>query len=219
MAKVFFWDVDTQMDFMLPGRPLYVPGAEHILPELNALTQHSRQAGIPVLGSEDSHSVADPEIADEPDWVTTFPPHCLAGTEGQRRVPETAPRDPLYIESAPMPREELARAVERHGGEILFRKQTFDVFSNPNVEPVLASLRPQRVVVYGVTRDICVRYAVEGFLRRGREQVFLVTDATRALDTDRGEALLAEWRGRGVKTVTTADVLSGVVGMERRGAA
>src|SRR5688572_27333386 len=135
MSQVIFWDVDTQIDFMLPGRPLYVSGAEEILPQLAALTRHARAAGIRILGSEDSHSLADPEISLEPDWRSTYPPHCLAGTEGQRRVPETMPENPLYVESDALPRDELAERVRRHAGEILFRKQTFDAFRNPNVTP------------------------------------------------------------------------------------
>ena len=32
MAGTIFWDVDTQVDFMLPTGKLYVPGAEQIVP-------------------------------------------------------------------------------------------------------------------------------------------------------------------------------------------
>jgi len=211
VTQVIFWDVDTQIDFMLPGRSLYVSGAEEILPQLLALTRHARETGIRILGSEDSHSPADAEISTEPDWKTTFPPHCLAGTEGQRRVAETAPIDPLYVESAPVPAGELAAAVRSHTGEILFRKQTFDGFSNPNVEPVLDLLGPSWVVIYGVAQDVCVNFAVDGFLRRGREEVLFVTDATRALDLDRARELERGWRTRGARPVTTADVLAQVL--------
>ena len=219
MAELIFWDVDTQVDFMLPGRILYVPGAERLLPRLGALTEHARKAGIRRLGSEDSHSMSDPEISLDPDWKTTFPPHCMAGTEGQRRVPETAPRDPLYIETRPIPPDQLREMVEGHAGEILFRKQTLDAFQNPNVEPVLDLVRPSAVVVYGVAQDICVRYAIQRFLRHARERVYAVTDATCALDGSRGQELFEEWRANGVRTLTTAEVLSGAVTGDRRGAA
>ncbi len=215
MSQVIFWDEDTQVDFMLPGKALYIPGAERILPNLAALTGYARETGIRIVGSEDWHSLSDPEISLEPDRVVTWPPHCMAGTAGQLRVPETRPRHPLYIESTPLPRERLASLVSGHEGEILFRKQTVDVFEQPNVEPVLDLLRPSAVVVYGVALDVCVRFAVEGFLRRGREEVVLVTDATRAIDAARGEALVEEWRRRGVRAVTTADVLAGSVSAAR----
>jgi nicotinamidase-related amidase len=143
----------------------------------------------------------------------------MAGTEGQLRVPATRPQDPLYIESAPLPPDRLAKLARGHRGEIFFRKQTVDVFEQPNVEPVLDSLAPSAVLIYGVALDVCVRLAIEGFLRRGREDLLLVTDATCPIDAARGAALLEEWRSRNVRLLTTADVLSGAVTSERVGAA
>ena len=49
-------------------------------------------------------------------------------------------------------------------------------------------------------------------LRRNRPQtdLWLVTDAVRAIHADAGSRLLRDWAQRGVKMVTTADVLRGV---------
>ena len=46
MAGNLFWDVDTQVDFVDPGGVLHVPGAEAIVPNLEALTVHARRMGI-----------------------------------------------------------------------------------------------------------------------------------------------------------------------------
>jgi len=35
---MLFWDVDTQLDFMMPGGSLYIAGAEKIIPNLRELT-------------------------------------------------------------------------------------------------------------------------------------------------------------------------------------
>lgn len=219
MSKVIFWDEDTQVDFMYPGRPLYVPGGETILPALDELTEFARRAGIRILGSEDWHSRADAEISDDPNWMTTFPPHCMAGTEGQLRVPETRPLDPLYVSSSPRDPDELVAEVRRHGGEVFFRKQTVDLFSNPNVEPVLAALAPETVVVYGVATDFCVFHAVEGFLRRRAARVIVAADAIRAIDEGRGSALLRGWAARGVEIADTAGILSRLGAATERGVA
>ena len=40
-----FWEVDAQVDFMLPGGKLYVPGAEKLLPNLRRLTDAATPAG------------------------------------------------------------------------------------------------------------------------------------------------------------------------------
>ena len=40
MAQVIFWDVDTQYDFMKADGKLYVPDAEHIIPNLERVRDH-----------------------------------------------------------------------------------------------------------------------------------------------------------------------------------
>ena len=216
MTRTVFWDVDTQADFILPEGSLYIQGAEALLPRLAALTAFARDKGIALLGSVDFHAPTDPEISDRPDFRETYPPHCLAGTPGQERVEATRPRDPLFIDSRPEDKVALKRSVKQHlgrGGEVIFRKQRFDVFSNPNVDTVLDAVRPDRVVVYGVALDVCDRYAVEGLLARRRYRVALVRDATRAIQPVEGERLVADWAGRGVCMMTIDQVIGGVLGI------
>lgn len=201
MPGVIFWDVDTQYDFIMPNGKLYVTGSETILPNLKQLTDHARQQGIPIFGSVDNHQPHDPEISDNPDFQNTFPPHCLAGTPGQKKVPETQPQDPIWIDTeAP---DDLIDRVQNHTGEIIFRKQQFDVFTNPNVEPVLEALKPDRIVVYGVALDVCNAYAINGFLKRSTAPIQLVLDATQAIIPERGEQLVSDWQTQGVEILTT----------------
>ncbi len=207
--RTIFWDVDTQVDFMMPDGKLYVPGAERLLPNLAALTAHARRQGIRIVGSVDAHETTDRELRAPADFRSTFPPHCLRGTPGAEKVPATAPLDPLFLESRPYPAGELAEAVRRHRGEIVFCKQEFDVFSNPNVGTVLDTLVPEVVVVYGVALDVCDKYAVEGLLARGGLRVAVVGDAVAPIDAGEGTRLLEAWRDRGVEVVSTADVLAG----------
>jgi hypothetical protein len=65
-------------------------------------------------------------------------------------------------------------------------------------------------VLYGVALDVCDKYAVEG-IRRNRPQIdlWLVTDAVRAIHADAATALLEDWERGGVKMVTSADILAG----------
>jgi nicotinamidase/pyrazinamidase len=209
MGKTVFWDVDTQQDFMYPDGKLYVPGAEDIIPNLARLRRFASTHGVRTIASADDHVPSDPEISDHPDSQKTFPPHCMRGTTGQQRIPETALRDPLIVEPTPRDREQLAKAVLAHRGDILFHKHTFDVFSNGNVLPVLDAIDPEEIVLFGVALDICDRYAIEGLLRhRPDTRLQVVTDATAAIDAERGDALLQSWRARGVVMTTTRDVVS-----------
>ncbi|PYO80483.1 MAG: hypothetical protein DMD67_00345 [Gemmatimonadetes bacterium] len=101
MPRIIFWDVDTQYDFMHADGKLYVPEAERIVGNLKRLTDYAHAHGIRIVASADDHVTAHPEISDAPDWATTFPPHCMRGTPGQKKIPETGLRDPLVM---PMPR-------------------------------------------------------------------------------------------------------------------
>ena len=132
----------------------------------------------------------------------------MRGTPGQRKIPETSLRDPLVIE----PDQSLPAGISTHRGDFLVHKHWFDVFTNPHVGPLLDLLAPSDIVLYGVALDVCNRYAIEGLLRhRPSARIHLVTDATRAIRPENTAALLSDWERRGVKLVTSADVLSGRV--------
>jgi nicotinamidase/pyrazinamidase len=221
--RTVFWDVDTQLDFMLPSGMLYVPGAEVLLANLGRLTAAARALRIPIVHTADDHELADPEIAEEgADFVDTFPPHCLRGTAGVERVPETKPR-PGTVEVA-WDGTGLDLEAVRSAPEILIHKKRFDVFSNPATGPIIGALAPERVVIYGVALDVCDRYAVEGMLGLAGDgdggklpfEIVVVEDAVAAIDPDRGAELLADWRRRGVRVVPTSEVLA-ACGLETRG--
>src|SRR3989442_3991639 len=116
MARVIFWDVDTQYDFMRADGKLYVPEAESIIPTLKRLTDYAHTHGIRIVASADDHVAGDAEISDTPDWKTTFPPHCMRGTPGQTKIPETALRHPFVIEPARLDPKARPDRVRRHQG-------------------------------------------------------------------------------------------------------
>ena len=208
MARVIFWDVDTQHDFMHADGKLYVPDAEHIIGNLKRLTDYAHTHGIRVIASADDHVAGHPEISDTPDWKNTFPPHCMRGTPGQKKLPETALRDPLVIEPARTDPAALAERVRAHMGDILFHKHRFDVFTNDNVRTVLDVLAPADIVLYGVATDVCDKAAVEGLLERlPHARLFVVTDAVKGIDKDISEQLLKEWGEEGARLVRTTEVV------------
>lgn len=176
---VIFWDVDTQVDFISPGGKLYVPGAEKLIPNWKRLTDFAAQKGILVLGDVDAHRPDDDEFK-------VFPPHCLAGTPGQQKIPETIlPRQYLI----PNRQVELRRDLSAYQ-QVILEKQTLDVFSNPNIEDLLRLVgKEPEVVVYGVVTECCVDLVARGLLQRGY-RVRLVTDATRHWDEEKARATL-----------------------------
>jgi nicotinamidase/pyrazinamidase len=210
MKRTLFWDVDTQEDFISATGLLAVPGAEAIRPALARLTEHAHDRGIRIVATADDHDVGHAEItsAEAADWRSTFPPHCMRGTPGQRKVAETALRNALVIEPVPLPPADIANAVAAHEGDILLHKPSLDVFRwNPSAETVLHTLAPDRIVLYGVATDFCVVAAIEGVRRlRPQAELLVVRDAIAAIDTARGDALCASWAASGVTLVSSPDV-------------
>jgi nicotinamidase/pyrazinamidase len=208
LARVIHWDVDTQYDFMRADGKLYVPDAEQLIPNLRRLTDFAHANRICIVASADDHVPGHRELSDAPDWRDTFPPHCLRGTPGQKKIPETALRDPLVIEPEPQDTVALGARVRAHHGDILFHKHWFDVFTNANVETVLDVLAPAAIVLYGVALDVCNRYAIEGLLtRRPAIRLYAVKDAMKPIHQDAADSLLRDWERRGVRLVATEDAL------------
>ena len=208
MTKLVFWDVDTLYDFMKSDGKLYVPGSEEIIPAVKQLTDFAHRNRIPIVASADNHEPTDPEISAAPDWKSTFPPHCMRGTAGQLKIAETALHSPLVIEPELQDPGALAQQVLAHRGDILLNKRALDVFTNPNVTAVLRALEPEAVVIYGVATDFCDRYTVDGLLHRLPQAVlYLVRDAVRAINPAEGERLIQEWQRRGVRLITTPEIV------------
>jgi nicotinamidase/pyrazinamidase len=205
MAGRILWDVDTQVDFMEPAGKLYVPGAKDVAPVMEELVDAARAARLVHVASADDHEATDPEISDDPDLRNTYPPHCLRGTRGAEKILETRQRDPLPLALLPFPPGLVPGMIEGRR-EFLLLKKSFDVFTNPNAEPLLAALDPDEIVVFGVATDVCDNAAILGFLQRGRRVTF-VEDASRGLDEARTAACVAAWRDRGVEVATAGEVI------------
>ena len=201
-----FWDVDTQVDFMEPSGKLYVPGARDVAPALERLVDAARAAGVVHVASADDHELTDPEISESPDLRNTFPPHCLRGTHGAEKILETKQRDPLPLSLVPFPPGLIPGLVDGRR-EILLLKKNFNVFTNPNTEPLLDALDPEEIVVFGVATDVCDDAAILGFLLRGL-RVRFVEDAASGLDEARVAACTAVWRERGVEFSSAEEVIA-----------
>ncbi|MGH3002540.1 MAG: cysteine hydrolase family protein [Gaiellaceae bacterium] len=195
------WDVDTQVDFVRPDGKLSVPRAEEAAPAMARLVSAARAAGIPHVASADDHELTDSEISEQPDFRTTYPPHCLRGTTGADKVAETRQLDPVPLALTHVPARWL------RGREFLLLKKSFDVFTNPNTEPLLSLLDPDEIVLFGVSTDVCDDAAIRGLLERGRRVTF-VEDASRGLDDARTVRCTAEWRDRGVRFASVDEVLA-----------
>jgi nicotinamidase-related amidase len=192
-----FLDVDTQVDFMLPTGALYVAGAEQIIPNLSKLMACARRNNVPVLSSADAHEPDDPSFAE-------WPPHCVVGTPGQRRIPETQ-----FLDSTVIPdRPGMFTPPRNWSGAhfvIEIEKQNYSVTANVNFDAVLAALGRCHFVVFGVATEYCVRDSALS-LRRFQIPVDLVIDAVKPMTEDGGRKAIDEMVAAGVRLVSTEEV-------------
>lgn len=191
---VVFFDVDTQMDFMRATGSLYVSGAELIVPNLQRLMNWARSHDVPVISTADAHSPDDPEFK-------IWPPHCVIGTPGQQRIPETMFSAPVVIPCRPGAFQPPARWV----GQFIVEKATYSVQGNPNFDALLHALGLRRAVVFGVATECCVLAGALA-LRRHGFNVDVVEDAIQPITGDGGRKALEEMAAAGVRMVTTAEV-------------
>lgn len=192
--KITLVDVDTQFDFMHPEGNLYVPQAETLSDNFKSLIAFAQSQDIPIIASVDAHDKDDPEFKQ-------FPPHCVKGTAGQKKVDETAIEDALVIENAPLSLDlSQTRAV-------VLEKVIFSLFGNPNADAVLNHFEAEEFVVFGLATDYCVKAAALGLRERGHK-VSLVTDAIKAVTLEGEQSALAEMKSAGVKFISTQEVIN-----------
>ncbi len=204
--KIIFWDVDTQFDFMRPQGALYVPGAEEIIDKVGEVRRFALENGFSILSDVDWHRLDNPEISLQPDMKTTFPPHAMAGTPGAERVGDLGNVPIDYIEIDEVDMAQLRKLVQKDQFHIVIRKQSLNVFDNPNTHRLVDLIHPEHVIAFGVALDCCVYYVLTELSKHKGVRRSLLTDATRGLQTRPDEEVYDELRRRGVEITTFEEI-------------
>lgn len=202
-----FWDVDTQFDFMQPDGKLYIPGAEEIIDRISEVRKFALDNGFSIVASTDWHSRDNDEITDDPDYELTFPPHCMAGESGSERVGFLGEVPVEYVETEEIETDALQKLIDKDQFHIVIRKETVDVFSNPNTHKLVELLKPQTIAVFGVSLDICVYHTVH-MLAKSRHDgttLFLLKDAVKGLGAKPEAEILDEIEQMGVEITAFGD--------------
>ena len=197
MKEAIFFDVDTQYDFMRKDGKLYVPDAEKIIPNLKKITDFAKKKNISVIASADNHKMNDWEISSK-----TFPPHCMEGTKGQKKIKETILPCTKIVPNKKLEKEKLKKILEND--KLLILKQKYNVFSNPNTKKILKGVI--KAYVYGVATDYCVKAAVLG-LRNMNIGTYVIKDAIKPVFKKNEKKDFALFKKKGAKFLTTKQLL------------
>lgn len=181
--------VDVQNDFC-EGGSLAVAGGGEVA---QRIAEHVRSHGhdySAVVATADWHENPGPHFADEPDYVDTWPAHCVAGTPG-------AQFHPALAETA-----ESADAVFRKGRQSAaysgFEGSADEDGQAVDLRTWLADCGVTAVDVVGIATDHCVRATALDAVRSGlRTRVLL--DMTAGVADDTTTRALAQLREAGVE--------------------
>ncbi|EPH46188.1 nicotinamidase [Streptomyces aurantiacus] len=172
--------VDVQNDFC-EGGSLAVSGGADVAAAITELIGQAPACYRHVVATRDHHIDPGDHFSDRPDFVDSWPPHCVAGTEGVGFHPNFAP------------------AVASGGIDAVFDKGAYAAAYSgfegvdENGDSLAGWLRERKITevdVVGIATDHCVRATALDALREGfRTHVLLdltagVSEATtqRALD-------------------------------------
>jgi nicotinamidase/pyrazinamidase len=186
--------VDVQNDFT-EGGALAVTGGARVA---QAVTEHLRRSGGRydlVVASRDWHA-ADGDngghFSTEPDWVDSWPVHCVAGTPGADYHPalDSTLVDVHVTKGTGSPAYSVFEGVTGDGS---------------SAAEALASRGVDEVDVVGLATDHCVRASALDAARSGL-RVRVLTDLVAGVGAESSAAALDELRAAGVETVPSTEV-------------
>ncbi len=229
LGRLVLWDVDTQNDFF--GRDfesngtsykpaLGIPGSESIRENLRKIIQYTyNNDNWRIMGSVDAHTIKDKL------HLAKWPIHCIKGTPGQLKIPETQLPETVFIPMKKLEREELEEILEKNKA-VYFEKSELPNAKNadecnsckvnPNIETMLDLVRPKLIILDGVALDFCVKEAynyfksMTSFDQRDslNYRLGLVTDAIKEFNPE-ALSLYGRWKTKERILTNTEQVLAG----------
>jgi len=179
--------VDVQNDFC-EGGSLAVTGAGAVVRAINALLAGDHGYDH-VVATKDYHVNPGAHFADQPDFVDTWPRHCVAGTTGAEFHPElnTAPVEAVFHKGA------FTAAYSGFEGAV----------DHTSLTDWLHARGVDEIDIAGIATDYCVRQTAADATRAGFKTRVLV-DLTAGVAPGTTAEALDEMRDRGVELVHSA---------------
>jgi nicotinamidase/pyrazinamidase len=184
--------VDVQNDFC-EGGSLAVSGGAEVAFRIGGLLHHWQESDPPdrqydvIVATRDHHIDPGPHFSDNPDFVDSWPPHCVAGTDGAAFHPNLDPQpfDAIFLKG------------EHQAAYSGFEGKSSD---GSSLADWLAAHEVHSVDICGIATDYCVRATAldaqqTGFATR------VLTGYVAGVAPQTSEAALAEVEAAGVDLV------------------
>lgn len=176
--------VDVQNDFC-EGGSLAVAGGSAVAAAISDLLASDHGYDI-VVASRDWHVDPGAHFAAEPDYVDTWPAHCVAGTPGAAFHPNLATDQIVAVFSK-------GQHSAAYSG---FEGVDLDLEAVP-LERFLRDHAVTDVDVCGIATDYCVNATARDAARLGFETTVLL-ELTAAVNPAKNDALVESWSDEGI---------------------
>ncbi len=178
--------VDVQNDFV-EGGSLPVTGGRQVAAMVSRHIRHFKTEYQFVVATRDTHEDPEGHFSDHPDFVNSWPPHCVAGTPGASLC------QPILN----LVREHLVQAVVDKGRH----SAAYSGFEalDPRGHALLDVLKEARVDhldICGLATDYCVR-ATALDARKHEFQVRVLVNLCAAVNPETGQQALEEMKAAG----------------------
>jgi nicotinamidase/pyrazinamidase len=188
--------VDVQNDFT-EGGALGVTGGARVAAGVSKLVAEHPNAYELVIASRDWHNPGEDNGGHfatdaEPDFRTTWPEHCVAGTQGADYHPD-------------LNTERIDVHVRKGQGVPAYSVYEGTTDDGESVHAVLERQAITDIDVVGLATDHCVRASAIDAVEHGR-RVRVLTDLVAGVTAETSEAALAELAHLGIVLTTSDDV-------------
>ncbi len=194
MSKALFV-IDVQNDFC-EGGALACQGGAHVASSITNYLQGNKSSYVKVIASRDWHTPNSangghfPAIGIDPDFVNTWPLHCIAGTTGAEYHPNL---DLSLIDI------HIKKGQDQPGYSI-FEGVTD---TGEKIQDMLTRLEISEVDVVGIATDYCVRASSLDAKKFGLD-VRVITSLTAGVSAATTEAAIDELVDAGIAVSATA---------------
>jgi ureidoacrylate peracid hydrolase len=199
--------VDMQHGFLDEGASLEVPRGRIVLPNVVRLVEACRAKQIPVIFTEFVYAASIPCLRGDP-----FGPEHLPTAAGKPTGYGHAssncligPRAGKGVESAA-----TVEALNPRPDELVLQAHTYDKFYGTHLDLALRSQHIDRLMLTGVTTDVCVNATLIAASTRNY-RVTAVTDGMATIHDHIHEACLQIWQNKFARLKSTEEVIGELV--------
>lgn len=190
-------DICTQRDYLDAGGILQVTNREKLLPVLKETFRWARTEQLPMVSCVESHRPTEP--------LSGFPLHCIDGTPGQEKVPFSLLQPSIVVETDNY--LSLPPDLTTKYRQIIFRKRTRDILSNPKADRFLTQLNADVFILFGVGLEHAIKSLALGLLAR-HKSVAVISDACGFWSLADADLSLRQLSAKGVRLLTLEQLMA-----------